>query len=417
MNPERAYDREFETLLSAMIDGTMSRSQEVRLGELLRDHREVQQAYLDFCLTHALLRQELGAFPEASAAGTSPAALAPSLALRASAFAGSPPGLSPGSILSGHFSSAPFCYTIAAMILGGAVLASRLWTCQDGRRSDPVVQGAAQSTPGPVRPGLANTRIDRIAESRRQPGPGLPAASHKSGPSASPGAPMPIVGRITGMSGILGKVLRDDIDRNVAFEVGTPVRVGWKFVLASGRLEMTYNSGAKVVIEGPAVDYIVEGENGGFLSSGKLLVDVHGRDGRPRSQREQVGKSAIGSWQSGASNPESVPLAHPVFIVRTPCVNVNDTDGEFAINIDNSGGSETQVLRGKVLWRWTCCEAPPHEREFILKEKYQARLKFRDEGEGRWVLVTVGRPNGPMRELRSPAPVFAVKKTETSTAN
>ena len=35
MTPDRAYGRELGTLLSAMIDGTMSRSEEVRLGELL----------------------------------------------------------------------------------------------------------------------------------------------------------------------------------------------------------------------------------------------------------------------------------------------------------------------------------------------------------------------------------------------
>ena len=66
MSPNPEYNRELGPLLSAMIDGTLSRSEEVRLGELLRDHPEAQQVYLDFCLTHALLRQELGTFPGGS---------------------------------------------------------------------------------------------------------------------------------------------------------------------------------------------------------------------------------------------------------------------------------------------------------------------------------------------------------------
>ena len=47
-------------LLSAMLDGQMTAAEESRLADLLRDNPDAQESYLDYCRTHALLRQELG---------------------------------------------------------------------------------------------------------------------------------------------------------------------------------------------------------------------------------------------------------------------------------------------------------------------------------------------------------------------
>ena len=44
--------------------------------------------------------------------------------------------------------------------------------------------------------------------------------------------------------------------------------LGDKFALASGLMEITYDTGAKVILQGP-VTYEVE-SNGGYLSVGKL---------------------------------------------------------------------------------------------------------------------------------------------------
>ena len=46
------------------------------------------------------------------------------------------------------------------------------------------------------------------------------------------------------------------------------VSLGDKFALASGLMEITYDTGAKVILQGP-VTYEVE-SNGGYLSVGKL---------------------------------------------------------------------------------------------------------------------------------------------------
>ena len=55
--------------------------------------------------------------------------------------------------------------------------------------------------------------------------------------------------------------------------MGTGIPLGSCYCLASGRLEITYNIGAKVVIEGPAM-FAVDAPNGGFLQLGNMLVEV-----------------------------------------------------------------------------------------------------------------------------------------------
>ena len=49
------------------------------------------------------------------------------------------------------------------------------------------------------------------------------------------------------------------------------VSLGDKFALASGLMEITYDTGAKVILQGP-VTYEVESASGGFLSLGKLTA-------------------------------------------------------------------------------------------------------------------------------------------------
>ena len=77
----------------------------------------------------------------------------------------------------------------------------------------------------------------------------------KSVPSSVPVVePKAYVGRITGM---------------VDCKIGdSRVSLGQKLDLASGLMEITYNTGAKVILQGP-VTYEVE-SNGGYLAVGKL---------------------------------------------------------------------------------------------------------------------------------------------------
>ena len=94
------------------------------------------------------------------------------------------------------------------------------------------------------------------------------------------------------------------------------VSLGDKFALASGLMEITYDTGAKVILQGP-VTYEVESASGGFLSEGKLLGKV-------------TGKSAKG------------------FRIETPTAEVVDLGTEFGVDVAKDGTSEIHVLKGLV---------------------------------------------------------------------
>jgi hypothetical protein len=225
---------------------------------------------------------------------------------------------------------------------------------------------------------------------------------------------MPIVARITGMSKAFTRIAGDDIDWN-STKAGTPVRLNSTFLLASARLEITYNSGAKVLIEGPAC-YAVEHENGGFLEWGKLTVNVPGQGGRVGPRRGQIGNSVPSpagggaGGEGGASNPGPLPPAAAVFIVRTPHASVNDADGDFAITVNEAGACLTQVFRGKVLWRSRELEDDMSEYAITVKENYQARLEVLNGV----VTLRAGPSSDPMTPA---APAVAVEKMKKSTAN
>ena len=68
------------------------------------------------------------------------------------------------------------------------------------------------------------------------------------------------------------------------------VPLGRKYELASGLMEITYDTGAKVILQGP-VTYEVESKNGGFLPVGKLTGKVITANGEgilgPHSHRHR----------------------------------------------------------------------------------------------------------------------------------
>jgi hypothetical protein len=126
-------------------------------------------------------------------------------------------------------------------------------------------------------------------------------------PNPSPKAPS--VGQITGM---------DDCqwaDSNTA-PIAADVRLGQKYQLASGLMEITYDTGAKVILQGP-VTYEVETRNGGFLSLGKLTGKVE------------------------AANAKG-------FAVRTSTATVTDLGTEFGVEVLEGGDSEIHVMVGAV---------------------------------------------------------------------
>ncbi len=113
--------------------------------------------------------------------------------------------------------------------------------------------------------------------------------------------------------------------------VGRNVALGQAYALSSGLMEITYTTGAKVILQGPCT-YEVESGRGGFLSLGRLTARM-----------EKL--SAISDQQSEIPNPKSQISK---FVVRTPTAVVTDLGTEFGVEVDADGRTESHVFAGEV---------------------------------------------------------------------
>jgi hypothetical protein len=139
-----------------------------------------------------------------------------------------------------------------------------------------------------------------------------------------------VVGRITGTADC--RFAADS--KTKAPRQKSVVSLGDKIALISGLLEITYDTGARVILQGP-VEYEVESAAGGFLSLGKLTARVE--TAKPQDQRP---KTLI-------SHPSSL-IPHPLFSVRTPTATVTDLGTEFGVEVARDGRLEVHVLKGSV---------------------------------------------------------------------
>ena len=131
-----------------------------------------------------------------------------------------------------------------------------------------------------------------------------PSGSHPSRSSAwrerlHPEPEMVFVGRVTGMSDDCQWADQKTGTFNYAY-----VPLGRKYALASGLMEITYDTGARVILQGPCT-YTVESKTGGYLLLGRLTARVGaGGGGRGTGRREKhFRKSTINNRQSPISRP------------------------------------------------------------------------------------------------------------------
>ncbi|MBN1396189.1 MAG: hypothetical protein JW959_14295 [Pirellulales bacterium] len=167
-----------------------------------------------------------------------------------------------------------------------------------------------------------------------------------------------VAGRITGLKDCRWS------DSDAGTCVGASAPLGREYALASGLMEITYASGAKVVLEGPCA-YKVESSAGGYLARGKLTARISHR------------LSAVGGQQSGFSPLSSLPA--PLFAVRTPTAIVADLGTEFGVEVDENGDTTSHVFEGKVAVK-------AGTREVRLAAGESARIEY-DAEKG----VVVGR--------------------------
>jgi len=184
---------------------------------------------------------------------------------------------------------------------------------------------------------------------------------------------MEIVGKITGMVDCKWSAPDTETFR------GANVLLGRKYALSSGLMEITYDTGAKVILQGP-VTYVVE-SNGGYLSVGKLTGKLEKKvasgqwsvagESDPKSQDPKSAKSEI-------SSPQSVPpeplLHYPLFTINTPTATVTDLGTEFGVDVDRQGGTQAHVLRGSV--EMSIANAKGDEsHKIILTERQAAQVE------------------------------------------
>jgi hypothetical protein len=189
-------------------------------------------------------------------------------------------------------------YAMASLLLGAMIAAAWAWK---------LPRGPSLPAAGPATIEVVQT-VDRAA------GPRTP------------------VGKITRTIGCRWTNMM--ITKETGAEDRLVVALGARYIVDAGLLEITYYSGAKVVIEGPAV-YEVDGCNGGFLRVGAATFLC-------KTPTDQTG--------ARAASPASEPADQQFFCVHVPGTGVPDRlairlqDVDLSLKVDEHGDLSTRAL-------------------------------------------------------------------------
>ena len=324
-SPTHELFDEMHHVVAARLAGNASPGQECRLKELIRQDIDACDLYLDMVFeSSALLTWAKDDEPDEG-----PARPLPLLAFFGRSIHGTV----------GYFSSDwPVAYLMATVIFGIGLLVGSLV---------PVSQ--------PVR------------------------VAHQSASLPSPLSPLPtMVGRITGMvdckwmENPKSEIRNPKQIRNQKSEIRNQksfVFFGDRFALASGLMEITYDTGAKVILQSP-VTYEVESATGGFLSVGKLTAKLEKSDKRGTLNAEQ-------------SDSSSLFIVHrSSFTVRTPTALVTDLGTEFGVEVDRQGGTTSHIFRGLVRLQVASADGKTEGVTQVLHQNESARVENRGGQSG-----------------------------------
>jgi hypothetical protein len=373
--------QELDSVLDRVLDGIYDDADLRRLNEILRGDGDARRRYIHYVELHGRL-----AWGDAAAAsvGTSvgmavelpyqhggeretqdsPSASSGALPILIQA---SPDLPAPYSPLGGFL----FSYAVAAAMVAIGLFIG--WMYQISVSSQPIAQ---QSSPKPAPTPIVNT------------------------------PDIQVVGRITGTFDCQWT------DASTAATDRADVPLGRQYALASGLMEISYDSGAKVILQGPCV-YKVNSKAGGYLALGRLTAKVKKRggvteergEGSDERQRKGAGAEVATNQQSAISNhkfPSPLsPLPSPLFSVRTPTAVVTDLGTEFAVEVDKSGASRAHVFRGTVEVR---VAGSGSAKPLSLGANQSARVEV---GKGRAAVVVreAGRQGAFVREMPRSLPI------------
>jgi hypothetical protein len=152
---------------------------------------------------------------------------------------------------------------------------------------------------------------------------------------------MPPIGRITDLTNCQWTDVGTQANR------GDFVPLGRRYALSSGLLEISYDIGAKVILQGPAT-YEVDSVKGGILSTGKLTVKA--------TTEEAKG-----------------------FTVRTPTAIVTDLGTEFGVGVDKQGATTSRIFRGLARLNVLADSGKPEDAGQLLHENESAQVDRRKQ--------------------------------------
>lgn len=311
---DQMFDETYR-LLAASLSGQISSADCHRLNELVRRDAEARSLYLKLVFESSIMLTWAGNAEPAATHEAIPASpvFVPVLDMPANRGATS-------YLLSGW----PVAYFVATVIcILGAIVAGRRSVCHTEDR------GAAQPTT---------------------------IAKQECGGTSQ----LQFVGRITALVDCQWS------DPNTAVSGPVAVPLGRKYALSAGLVEITYDTGAKVILQGPCT-YDVDSTAGGYLTVGKLVARV-----------ERKGESA----NKQSSNPKSnIPSLSRLFTVTTPTARVTDLGTEFGVEVDNRANTTSHVFRGSVELRTVPASTATNAVSHVMHENQSARVTVTDGGD------------------------------------
>ena len=188
------------------------------------------------------------------------------------------------------------------------------------------------------------------------------------------------VGRITGMKDCQWA------KPNTQTVLGASVSLEREYALSSGLMEITYTSGAKVILEGPCT-FKVDSNAGGFLTLGKLIARVETKGSGFRIQ---------GSDSDAV--PSSLILPPTSFVIRTPTAIVTDLGTEFGVEVHENGDAETHVFQGEIEVK-VLADDSQKNRTFHLGMGESAQVAAKGQG-GSSAVVTLGKADASAFPIR-----------------
>jgi hypothetical protein len=304
MAADASQFEELGRLIAALLDGGLEPSDRRRLEEMLLGDPAAATYYQDYLDVHVLLHWQQGLAEEQPACGESGTrergrvaegispVSAETSAEPVSSAGGRPihpPNfiLHPLAALESLAGSAAFSYLVAAVLLGAGILLAGAW--QTGVDSSSLARAKTEAAKAAIASPVFVARITKAQNCYREDG----------GPWGADG---PLV------------------------------RLGFQCYVKAGDLEITYNTGTKVTLQGPAF-YEVSAPDGGSLFEGSAVVCVEAHQGALPVKTAATAKEIA---------------SHPLFTLRTPVGLLTNQAAEFSLTVDETWAFFARVRRGQV---------------------------------------------------------------------